>query len=78
MINSEFQLSWYRKELIDSVSVNVWEKDLTDTMKGIELVSIFDINTPVDEAYNINSDFLRDFIKKCDKYIENRDNKYKK
>ena len=77
MISSEFQLSWYTKELIDSVSVNVWEREMTDFMSGVELVSIFDINTPMDEVYNITSDFLRDFIKKCDKYIENKDKKYK-
>ena len=77
MIDSEFQLSWYKKELIDSVSVNVWQREMTDMMNGVDLVSIFDINTPIDEVYNINSDFLRDFIKQCDKYIENKDKKYK-
>lgn len=77
-IGSEFQLSWYTKELIDSVSVNVWEREMTDMMNDIELVSIFDINTPIDEVYNISSDFLRDFIKQCDKYIDNKDKKYKK
>ena len=77
MIDSEFQLSWYKKELIDSVSVNVWEREMTDIMNGVDLVSVFDINTPVDEVYNINSDFLRDFIKKCDKHIEIKDKKYK-
>lgn len=77
MIDSEFQLSWYKKELIDSVSVNVWEREMTDIMNGVEFVSVFDINTPIDEVYNINSDFLRDFIKKCDKHIEVRDKKYK-
>ncbi len=77
MIGSEFQLSWYTKELIDSVKVNVWEKEMTDLMNNVELVSIFDINTPMDEAYNITSDFVKDFLKQCDKYIENKDKKYK-
>lgn len=77
MINSEFQLSWYSKELIDSVSVNFWEKEMTDMINKVELVSIFDINTPIDEVYNISSDFLRGFIKKCDKFIEEKDKKYK-
>ena len=70
LVDSEFQLSWYKKELIDSVSVNVWEKGLTDTMNGIEFVSVYDINTPIDEEYNITSDFLRNFIKQCDKFIK--------
>ncbi len=78
MVSSEFQFSWYTKELIDSVSVNVWEREMTDLMNNIELVSVFDINTPMNEVYNITSDFLRDFIKQCDKYIENKDKKYKK
>jgi hypothetical protein len=73
MIDSEFQLSWYKKELIDSVSVNVWQREMTDTISNVDLVSIFDINTPMEEVYNINSEFLSDFIKKCDKYIEKKD-----
>ena len=69
MVESEFQLSWYKKELIDSVSVNVWKKALTDIINKVEFVTIYDINTPMDEKYNITSEFLSDFIKKCDKYI---------
>ena len=75
--SSEFQFSWYSKELVDSVRVNVWEREMTDIMNGVELVSVFDINTPIDEVYNITSDFLRDFIKQCDKYVEKKDKKYK-
>ena len=75
MFSSEFQLSWYKKELIDSVSVNVWEREMTDLVNGVELVSVYDINTPIDEEYYISSEFVRDFIKKCDKYISNRDKK---
>ena len=77
MIDSEFQLSWYKKELIDSVKVNVWHKELTDILNGVELVTIFDINTPIDESYYISSEFLRDFIKECDKYIEKKDKEFK-
>ena len=77
MIDSEFQLSWYKKELIDSVSVNVWEREMTDIMNGVELVSMYDINTPIDEVYNISSDFVKDFLKACDKYIAVRDKKNK-
>ncbi|MBR4672309.1 MAG: hypothetical protein IKO78_03815 [Bacilli bacterium] len=77
MIGTEFQLSWYTKELIDSVKVNVWEREMTDLMNNVELVSVYDINTPIDEVYNITSEFVNDFLKQCDKYIENRDKKYK-
>lgn len=72
-IDDEFQLSWYKKELIDSVLVNVWSKGITDLMNHIELISIYDINTPADEKYNITSDFLRDFLKQCDKYVEDKE-----
>ena len=72
-IDSEFHLSWYKKELIDSVSVNVWQKGITDVINGVELVSIYDINTPINETYNISSEFLRDFIKQCDKYIKTKE-----
>ncbi len=74
-IDSEFQLSWYNKELIDSVSVNVWEREMTDLMNGVELLSVYDINTPIDEEYNISSEFVKSFLKACDKYIAIRDKK---
>lgn len=77
LIDSEFQLSWYKKELIDSVKVNVWHKELTDLLNNVELVTVFDINTPIDEEYYITSDFLRNFIKECEKYIEKKDKEYK-
>ena len=70
-------MSWYKKELIDSVLVNVWEREMTDLMNGVMLLSVFDINTPIDEQYNISSEFLRDFLKKCDRYVENSDKKLK-
>ena len=77
LIESEFQLSWYKKELIDSVKVNVWHKELTDIINNVELVTIFDINTPIDEVYYITSDFLKEFIKECDKYVDKKDKEYK-
>ena len=75
MIKSDFNLSWYSKELVNSVSVNVWEKEISDLMNNVELVSIYDINSPIDEVYNITSEFMEEFIKHCDKYLENRDKK---
>lgn len=72
VINDDFQLAWYSKESIDSVLVNVWERYFTDFNQNIDLVSIFDINTPIDEEYNISSDFVGNFLKKCDKFIENK------
>ena len=72
-IDSEFQVSWYNKELIDSVSVNVWIKGITDMINHVEVVSVYDINTPFDEVYNISGEFLRNFIKQCDKYIEDKE-----
>lgn len=72
LIKDDFQLSWYKKELIDSVKVNVWERHFTDLSQNIDLISIYDINTPLEEEYNISSDFIKNFLKKCDKYIENK------
>ena len=69
LINDEFNLAWYKNELIDSVRVNVWERHLTDMINKVDYVVIFDINTPMGEEYNITSDFTNDFIKTCDKYI---------
>lgn len=69
-INDDFQLAWYSKELIDSVAVNVWERYFTDLANKLEFASVFDINTPVEEEYNISSEFVEDFCKKCDKFIE--------
>lgn len=72
LFKSDFNFSWYTKELIDSVFVNVWDRELTDTYNDVDYVSVFDINTPVDKEYNINSEFLSNFIKKCDKYINGK------
>lgn len=78
MFESEFQVSWYTKDFIDSVAVNIWEKEMTDLINNVELVSVFDINTPMDEVYNITSEFVKGFIKKCDKYIMNKESNLKK
>lgn len=74
MITSDFQLSWYKEEHIDSVKVNVWERHITDLINGVEFISIFDINTPIDEKYYINFEFIENFLKKCDKFIVDRIN----
>lgn len=71
-VSDDFQLAWYNKITIDSVLVNVWERHLTDYPNKVDFVSIFDINTPFEEEYNINSDFIEVFLIKCDKYIENK------
>ena len=69
LVDDEFNLAWYKNELIDSVRVNVWERHLTDMMNNVDYVTILDINTPASEEYNITSDFTYNFIKECDKYI---------
>lgn len=68
--DNEFNIARYKSELIDSVRVNVWERNMTDKLNKIDFATIVDINTPVDEEYNITREFLEDFIKPCDKYIE--------
>ncbi len=71
-IGDEFNLAWYKNELIDSVRVNVWERHLTDSVNKVDYVTVFDINTPREEEYNISSSFVEDFIKECDKYIKKK------
>ncbi len=70
LLKEEFNLAWYKNELIDSVRVNVWERHLTDTINKVDYVTVIDINTPREKEYNITSDFVADFLNKCDKYIE--------
>lgn len=72
IIKDDFQLAWYSKTTIDSVLVNVWERHFTDFIANIDFVSIFDINTPIEEEYNINADFLNSFLKKCDIFINKK------
>ncbi len=72
--SEEFNLSKYNSILIDSVRVNVWERNLTDNMSKVEFITVIDINTPVNEEYNITSEFLTDFIPSCDKYIDKKIN----
>lgn len=68
--SDEFQLYRYNRDLIDSVKVNVVEIERTNPEDNISMSTIFDINTPLDEKYNITSSFLTDFIKECDRYIK--------
>lgn len=72
VVGDEFNLAWYKSELIDSVRVNVWERHLTDVINNVDFVSIIDINTPMDKEYNITNEFVIDFINKCDKYIDKK------
>lgn len=69
-IGEEFNLAWYKDELIDSVRVNVWERHLTDSMNKVDFLTIMDINTPMEKDLNVSSEFTIDFIKNCDKYIK--------
>ena len=66
----EFNVSKYKSVLIDSVRVNVWQRNLTDNLNGIPFVTVIDINTPIDEEYNITSEFVADFLPACDNFIE--------
>ena len=43
MLAKEFNLAWYKSELIDSVRVNVWERHLTDMLNKVEFISIIGI-----------------------------------
>ena len=72
ILKEDFQLAWYSKTTIDSVLVNVWERHFTDFVANVEFVSIFDINTPIDEEYNVSCEFVEDFLKKCDLFIKKK------
>ena len=72
ILDGEFNLAWYKSELIDSVRVNVWERHVTDKINNVDFVTIMDINTPMDKECNITSEFVTDFFKKCDKYIDEK------
>lgn len=68
--DSEFSVSKYKNVLIDSVRVNVWERNLTDKINKADFVTIIDINTPINEEYNITSSFVSSFVPECNKYIK--------
>jgi len=72
ILKDDFQLAWYSKTTIDSVLVNVWERHFTDFVANVEFVSIFDINTPIDEEYNVSCEFVEEFFKKCDLFIKKK------
>lgn len=72
LCGSDFEFAWHNLVLIDSVSVNVWERYFTDLINKVDMGCIFDINTPIDEEYNIDSDFISSFLKKCDVFIKEK------
>lgn len=67
--NNHIQLYRFNMDLIDSVKVNVVEIEKTTEEFNIPMITMFDINTPVEDEYNITSSFLESFIKECDRYI---------
>ncbi len=68
----DFQLAWYKSIILDGTKVNCWERYFTDHDQSDKLVSIFDINTPLNEEYNVSEDFVDRYISNCNKFIEDK------
>ena len=73
LINAEdFQVAWYKKVLLDGTKVNCWERYFTDVASNDNLMAVYDINTPVQEEYNINDEFVSLYIKNCQSFIDDK------
>ena len=71
IIDSEdFNVGWFNAISIDGTKVNCWERYFLDENKKI--ISIFDINTPHNEKYFVNDEFVENYISQCIKYIDNK------
>lgn len=68
----DFQLAWYSPVILKASKVNLWQKYLTDSMQTDKLIAIFDINTPVEEEYNITIDFVKDYLDGAEALVEKK------
>lgn len=64
---NEFQLSYYKKDMMAKYKINCWKRYFTDLDK---FIISFDINTIIDDKHDITYSFTIDFISLCHDYIE--------
>lgn len=63
----EYQVSYYKLIKINNLNVNCWKKYMTDKSK---FIISFDLNTLMEEEQNIDYNYVINYIKNCDNYIE--------
>ena len=70
--SEDFQLAWYSPILLKGTKINLWQKYLTDSMQTNKLIVIYDVNTPVDEEYNISTEFVHDYLNGTEDLLEKK------
>ena len=68
----ELNLSWYLKLQTSKVSLNCWEKIITNKLEFPDLLVQYDINTPVDKEITTDMKFIKEFFKVSEDFIESR------
>lgn len=68
----EFNIAFYKQLKLKKEPINCWERLITNSEKFDDLLVQFDFNTENDPNRDINMKYIRDFIKLCDEYSEER------
>lgn len=69
--SSDFQIGWYNPISLNGTKANCWQRYFPD-VEVEKLISVFDINTPKDDNYNITRDFVETFINDANRYVESK------
>jgi len=67
----DFLIAWHNTILLDGTKYNCWERYFINS-ESKNLMSLFDINTPMEETYYINEDFIDKCITQSIKYVNNK------
>jgi hypothetical protein len=67
----DFLVAWHTPIHLDGTKFNCWERYFIDTTNN-NLVGVFDINTPVEETYYINDEFVDKCITQSIRYVDRK------
>lgn len=64
--------SWFRVLEGKSSKINCWERIITDTVHFDDLLIQYDFNSPIEEEFEFNMKYIKDFINTTNDYMEER------
>jgi len=67
----DFLVAWHTPIHLDGTKFNCWERYFIDTPND-NLIGVFDINTPIEETYYINEEFVDKCIIQSIRYVDRK------
>ncbi len=64
--------SWFHTIVGKNGKINCWERVITDSTRFDDLLMQYDFNSPVDEDFEFNMKYIKEFIKITNDYMEER------